>query len=68
MATYSMTCSCGQTMSADAGTRDDAVKTIQGWMTEPAIADHMKQFHKSDEPVPSVAEVHGMISQLVTAG
>jgi hypothetical protein len=64
MASYSMTCSCGQTMSVDAPSRDDAVKMLQGGMTEATIADHMGQFHKG-EPVPSVEQVHGMIAELV---
>jgi hypothetical protein len=67
MATYSMTCSCGQTMTADASSRDEAVKTIQGWMTAESIAQHMKDHHKADEPIPSVEQVHGMIAQLTTA-
>jgi hypothetical protein len=51
-------------MSVDAPSRDDAVKMLQGGMTEATIADHMGQFHKG-EPVPSVEQVHGMIAELV---
>lgn len=67
MSTYSMTCSCGQVMSVDAGSRDEAVKSLQGMMTQDAINAHMKDHHKADEPVPSVEQVHGMIAQLTTA-
>jgi hypothetical protein len=64
MASYSMTCSCGENMSVDAPTREDAVKMLQGGMTEANIAEHMKQHH-AGEPVPSVEQVHGMIAELV---
>ena len=66
MATYSMTCSCGQVMSADANSRDEAVKIIQGYMTDASLADHMKQFHKADEPTPTVEQAHAMIAQLTS--
>ena len=67
MATYSMTCTCGEVMSAEGGSRDEAVKTLQGYMTQDAINQHMKDHHKADEPVPTVEQVHGMIAQLTTA-
>jgi hypothetical protein len=67
MATYSMTCSCGETMSVDAANRDEAVKTLQSWMTAGSIAQHMKDHHKPDEAIPSVDQIHGMIAQLTTA-
>ena len=67
MASYSMTCSCGQVMSVDAGSRDEAVKSLQGMMTSEAIAQHMREHHKPDEPVPSVEQVHGMIAQMTAA-
>jgi hypothetical protein len=67
MATYSMTCSCGEVMSAEANSRDEAVKTLQGYMSDASIAEHFKAHHKADEAVPSVEQVHGMIAQLVTA-
>ena len=67
MATYGMTCSCGQVMSVDAGSRDAAVGMLQGGMTQPALDAHMKQFHKVDEPVPTLEQAHAMISQLVAA-
>ena len=67
MATYSMTCSCGEVMTAEANSRDEAVKTLQGYMSDASIAEHFKGHHKADEAVPSVEQVHGMIAQLVTA-
>jgi hypothetical protein len=51
-------------MSVEAGSRDEAVKMLQGGMTEANIASHMAEHHKG-EPVPSVAQIHGMIAELV---
>jgi hypothetical protein len=63
MASYSMTCSCGETMSVDAPSREDAVKMLQGGMTQDAINSHMADKHKG-EAVPTVQQVHGMIAEL----
>ncbi|MBI3626590.1 hypothetical protein HY224_00915 [Candidatus Uhrbacteria bacterium] len=62
--TYSMTCSCGDTVKMEAGNRDEAVAKFQGMMTEGAIAKHMAEKHPGD-PVMSVAQCHQMISQEV---
>jgi hypothetical protein len=62
MSQYSMTCSCGDTLSAEASSRDEAVKKIQGMMTADAISAHMTQKHPG-QPIPSVADIHGQISQ-----
>ena len=67
MATYSMTCSCGEVVTAEANSREEAVKTLQGYMNDASIAEHFKSHHKADEAVPSVEQVHGMIAQMVTS-
>ena len=67
MASYSMTCTCGQVMSVDAGSRDDAVKQLQGFMTQDGLDAHMKQYHKPDEQAPTLAQAHAMIAQMVAA-
>jgi hypothetical protein len=54
-------------MAVEAGSREEAVRMLQGAMTEESIAAHMKQHHRADEPVPSVAQTHAMIEQLVKA-
>ena len=54
-------------MTAEANSRDEAVKTLQGYMSDASIAEHFKAHHKADEAVPSVDQVHGMIAQLTTA-
>ena len=66
MATYAMTCSCGDTMSADAADRESAVKQIQGMMTQDALNQHFAQKHPT-EAVPPLAQVHAMVSQAVAA-
>jgi hypothetical protein len=57
-----MTCSCGHDLKAEAETREQAVKSVQSQMDEKAIKDHYDQFHEG-ESIPSVAQVHDMISQ-----
>ena len=57
-----MTCSCGDVMSADAATKEEAVAKIQGMMTEVAINQHFAAKH-AGQPVPPVADVQTMIAQ-----
>jgi hypothetical protein len=67
MTKYSMTCTCGHTLSLQANSREDAVAIFQKSMTEKALEDHMRQWHKPDDPKPTLAEAHAMIQQVVTA-
>ena len=57
---YSMTCSCGDVMSIDAGSREDAVSKMKKMMDASAIAKHMADKHPG-EPVPSVSDIHKQI-------
>jgi predicted RNase H-like HicB family nuclease len=59
--TYSMTCSCGDVMSVQGGTREEAVKNLKAMMNEKTVAEHMKK-HPGEE-VPSVEQVYAMIEQ-----
>lgn len=63
---FSMTCSCGDVMNADAATKEEAVAEIQGMMTQDAIDKHMAEKHPG-EPVMSVEQCHAMIEQQVKA-
>ena len=36
-------------------------------MTQEALDDHMRQYHKADEPKPTLAQAHAMIEQLYAA-
>ncbi|MEK7560366.1 MAG: hypothetical protein AAB539_00205 [Patescibacteria group bacterium] len=62
MKTYTMKCSCGDTMPVEAETRSDAVAKLQGMMTAEMIASHMAEKHQG-EPLMSVADCHAMIER-----
>ena len=46
MANYAMTCSCGEIMSLEAPSRDEAVAQFTAFMTQDALDQHMAQFHQ----------------------
>jgi hypothetical protein len=58
---FSMTCSCGDVLNADAATREEAVTKIQGMMTQDAINAHFAEKH-AGQPVPPMADVHALIA------
>ena len=64
MASFKMTCSCGDTMTVEAGDRDEAVSKFKGMMDEVGIAAHMKEKHPGD-PIISVSDCHAMIEKEV---
>ena len=57
-----MTCSCGHTMSVEAGSKEEAVSKMKEMMTPETISAHASEKHPG-EPVPSVEETHAMIDQ-----
>lgn len=59
---YTMTCTCGHTMTADAATREEAVSQFKTQMGPEAAAAHAAEKHPG-EPVPSQEEIHAMIEQ-----
>ncbi len=65
MAQFSMTCSCGETMSLEAPTRDAAIGMFKGGMTQEALDQHFKEHHAASEPKPTLEQAHGMIQQMV---
>ena len=67
MASYNLTCTCGHVMSVEASSRDQAVGMFKVGMTQQALDDHMKQYHKPDEPHPTLEQTHAMIEQMVAA-
>jgi hypothetical protein len=67
MAGYTMTCTCGHTMTMEAASREEAVTKFQAGMTQQVLDDHMRQYHKPDEPKPTLEQAHAMIDQMVTA-
>ncbi|HEX9137035.1 MAG TPA: hypothetical protein VF905_08845, partial [Nitrospirota bacterium] len=60
--TYNRSCSCGDVMTVEGGTREEAVKNMKMIMTDQAITEHMKQKHPG-EKVPSCEQVRTMIEQ-----
>ncbi len=60
--TYTMTCSCGDVMSARGSTRAEAVSNMKKVMNEKAVAAHMAQKHPG-EKVPTLEQVNAMIEQ-----
>ncbi|OGZ58392.1 MAG: hypothetical protein A3B96_00220 [Candidatus Spechtbacteria bacterium RIFCSPHIGHO2_02_FULL_43_15b] len=59
---YTFKCTCGDVMSVEADSRENAVMKMKEMMNADAIAAHMQEKHAGD-PVPSVEETHAMIEQ-----
>lgn len=66
--TYSMQCTCGHVLSVDAESKEEAVVQLKEMMTQEALDEHMKQYHKPDEPKPTLEQAHMMIEQTVREG
>ena len=62
--TYTMTCTCGETMSVETADRGEAVGKFKGMMDENAISAHMAEKHPG-QPLMSVAACHAMIEKEV---
>lgn len=61
-----MTCTCGDVMTVNALTRDEAVQKFKEMMNEDAIKKHMTEKHlptNPNEPMPTVEQAHMMIEQ-----
>ena len=67
MTSFSMTCTCGHTMTVDAPNRDEAVRMLKAGMTQQGLDDHMRQHHQPGDPKPTLEQSHAMIEQMVTA-
>lgn len=62
MSQFTMTCSCGDTMTVEAENRDGAVAKFKGMMDEAATGAHMAQKHPG-QPVMLPAQCHEMIEK-----
>lgn len=60
--TYSMTCSCGDVMTVQGNTRDEAVKNLKSLMNKEAVTEHMARKHAGGK-APTLGQVHAMIEQ-----
>lgn len=56
MAKYTMTCTCGDTVEVEAGSKDEAVKKFADMMGPDATAKHFADKH-AGQPVPSQDQV-----------
>lgn len=64
MSQFKMMCSCGDEMTVDANSREEAVTKFKGMMDEAAIKAHMAEKHPG-EAVMSVSDCHAMIEKEV---
>lgn len=62
--TYSMTCSCGHEMSAEAATRQDAVAKMKAMMTQDYLDQHLAEKH-AGEPKITLAQAHAQVDQML---
>lgn len=62
MNAYSMTCTCGQVMTVEADSREEAVEKLKAMTTENTISQHMAEKHPG-EPVPTKEQADAMIEQ-----
>ena len=60
--TFSMTCSCGETMTVRAGSREKAVRNMKSLLNETRVYEHMAQKHIGDT-VPTIKQIHSVIEQ-----
>lgn len=57
-----MTCTCGDTMTVDADSKEQAVEKFKEMLTEDVIAQHCAEKHPG-EPVPTKEQADAMIEQ-----
>lgn len=67
MADFSMTCTCGHSMTLEAANRDDAIVKFKQGMTQPALDEHFSQHHQATEQKPTLDQAHRSIEQMVAA-
>lgn len=60
--TYKMTCTCGDVMTVEADSKEQADEKMKTLMNEEAVAKHFAEKH-AGQPVPSIDQVHANISQ-----
>lgn len=63
---YTMNCSCGDSMTIEAENKEQAVAKLADIMNEDSIARHMELNHPG-EPIPSTEQTHAMIEQNLRA-
>ena len=59
---YSITCTCGEIISVDAGSKEEAITKLKDMMNEEAVMNHISESH-SGESAPTVQEIHSIIDK-----
>lgn len=62
MQKYQTTCTCGDVMTVDASSKEEAVEKLKAIMNANALAMHMAEKHVG-QPVPTLVQAHAMIAQ-----
>lgn len=65
MANYSMACTCGDTQTIEADSREAAVSMLKAGFTQEAVDHHMAEKHSGEKM--TVEQAHGMIDQYLVA-
>lgn len=69
MKKFSMKCSCGQVMTVDGMTREEAVEKMKGMMDQNMFDQHWMQYHQDDTmPKPTLEQAHMQIEQGLVEG
>lgn len=64
---YSLKCTCGDVMTVDASSRDEAVAKFKEMMGPDAVAAHFAEKH-AGQPVPAQDQVNAMVESGVMEG
>ena len=62
MATWEMSCSCGDTFQVDANSKEEAVETMMGRMTPEAMQQHVAEKHPGETPPTREQAREGMMA------
>jgi hypothetical protein len=62
MATWEMTCSCGESMKAEGSTKEEAVDALMSQMPPEAIQAHMTEKHPGEAPPSPEQARQGMLA------
>ncbi|UCH80293.1 MAG: hypothetical protein JSW20_11180 [Nitrospiraceae bacterium] len=59
---YELKCNCGETVSVDASSREEALSQVKEIMNEDAIKKHMSEMHPR-QPIMTIDQAHAMVDQ-----
>lgn len=64
MAQYAMTCTCGDTMTVDASSKEEGVEKLAEMMGPEAVVKHFEEKHQG-QPVPTQEQMRAGLEQSV---